>query len=172
MSFGVELWVGAFTGLALESWVICVTLDGNCQSSIVLLHIKAQSKISDLIFSIKNFYLSLGDKQVENSLSWLLWVLMGQGAGGGDEQQEQSVAVMRMTSYFSWYIIKTWFQEAGTDGFGAFFPALLHLWLSPRLTINVLTIANSFFFFTLYISAHPQRQSKLLDLAASLLFNQ
>lgn len=169
MSFGVELWVRAFAGPALEWWVICVMLDRNCLSSIVLLHITGQSKIA-LFFQLR-IYLSLRDKQIENSLSWLLWVFIGQEGEGGDEQQEQSVAVMRMTSYFSWYLIKACGSRKQEQmALLVFFPALLYLWLSPRLTINVLTHANSF--FTLYVFAHPQRQSDLLDLSDLFLFYQ
>lgn len=76
-------------------------LDGNCQSSIVWLLIKGQSIILAFIFSIKNFYLCLRDKQIEPSLSWLFLVFMGQEGEGEDKQQEQRVAVMRMMSYFS-----------------------------------------------------------------------
>lgn len=75
-------------------------LNGNCLSSIVLLPIKEQGKILGFIYLIKNFYLSLRDKHKENSLSWLLWLFMGQEGKGGDEQQEQSVAVVRITLLF------------------------------------------------------------------------
>lgn len=34
-------------------------------------------------------------------------MFMGQEGEGGDEQQQGSVAAIRMTSYFSWYLIKT-----------------------------------------------------------------
>lgn len=77
MELAGELWGGALgqsicrTRAGVRSY-LCHAVWELSKQYCVLLPMKEQGKVLGIIFSIKNFCLSLRDKHKENRLSWLL----------------------------------------------------------------------------------------------------